>query len=241
VALFHLRDLIVTAWRHLVSPPSPLSSISLCVVSHARNLTRRRTLLQIGFSLSFGSALLPSSGIHTHEMDDDLAASLLASLRQLGGLPSRLSKMLKDSSTVVSMSVDDDCALLRLKVRQYVVPPGDQEQYAAALQAHAGKNRISIDNTHYVVDVSVAVPARIPREIDRHSIVRLGMLVRLRFSTLCDASHSHYHTNCRVNGGKIDSRTVRSFAHLIVLVHSYNRVRATLARSSRQAFRAHSL
>lgn len=75
------------------------------------------------------------------------------------------------------MDVDDSCALLRVKKPRQEVPPGLQETYAAALNAHAEKRNISL-REHVVREVSVAVPVHVPREIDRHAVIRLGLLVR---------------------------------------------------------------
>ena len=90
----------------------------------------------------------------------------------------RLTKMINLSSTSVSLDPDEGNALLKLRKSDIKdMPPGTQESYAAALHARAVSNKIhTATPCHYVLEVAVAVPAKVPREIDRHSVTRLGML-----------------------------------------------------------------
>lgn len=57
------------------------------------------------------------------------------------------------------------------------VKPGTVEKFAASLQQQVSTSKICVCNGQlWVEDVSVAVPKRIPREIDRHSVLRLEVL-----------------------------------------------------------------
>jgi hypothetical protein len=86
--------------------------------------------------------------------------------------------MIKDPSASVRIDPDEGNALLKVKKSLYKnMPAGTQETYASALHARAVANKIHTRSpTHYVVEVAVAVPAKVPREIDRYSVTRLGML-----------------------------------------------------------------
>lgn len=107
----------------------------------------------------------------------DVGDSLLLKLRQQSGLPPRLSQMLKESSTTVSVDVESTAALLLMKRPLHgAITVGSEEQFASALQQRASSGHVIVFDAHAVVEVSVAVPRRVPAELDRHSILRLGVL-----------------------------------------------------------------
>jgi hypothetical protein len=110
--------------------------------------------------------------------DDDFGSALLIELRRLAGLPTQLSDMLNQSDTAVTVNVDTSTALLVMKrpAGKDSLQPGSEERFAIVLQLRASSREISVDQEFFVDDVSVAVPQRIPKELDRRDVLRLDML-----------------------------------------------------------------
>jgi hypothetical protein len=133
---------------------------------------------EIGMSLTFTKSMAAHSGA---DDADTLAEQLLTSLRKLSGLPSKLSSMLKAESTTAEVDATRQTGLVRMKrPTDYALKPGAEEDYASALHHAAGRKQVSVDGgeygTHFAEDVAVAIPRRVPTELDRHHILRLEML-----------------------------------------------------------------
>jgi len=134
----------------------------------------------------FGLTFTFSKSLAEHaDKDDidvyDLGPRLLASLRKLKGLPPRLTAMLSQESTTVKVDLAAHCALIRMKrPTVYKLKPRAEEDFAAALHQAAVKRKVSIEGgdlgTHFAEDVAVAVPQRIPKELNRLHLTRLGLL-----------------------------------------------------------------
>lgn len=109
--------------------------------------------------------------------NDDIGAALLAQLRRLSGLPTQLSDMLNQNDTTVTVNVDMSSALLVMKrPASNCIQPGGEDLFATVLQSRASNREISVDQEYFVDDVSVAIPQRIPTELDRRDVLRLDML-----------------------------------------------------------------
>jgi hypothetical protein len=133
---------------------------------------------EIGMSLTFTKSMEAHSDI---DDADTLAEQLLTSLRKLSGLPSKLSAMLKAESTTATVDAAHQTGLIRMKrPTDYELKPGAEEDYASALHHAAGRKHVRVDGgeygTHFAEDVAVAIPRRVPTELDRHHILRLEML-----------------------------------------------------------------
>lgn len=169
----------------------------------------------------------------------------MGSIRSLTGLPSKLTKMIKEPTSKVTIDDAESSALLRLKrSKNYTLAPGQQEQYATALHNRAAARKVSVGGEHFVTEVSVAVPIQVPNEIDRHSVVRLGLLVScqpgffpaimsltwlkvacLRLVLYVVSSALNVEEEGLINNELIGAR--------IVFTHPF-RARATLARCSKR-------
>jgi len=144
---------------------------------------------EVGWKLAFGASFSRSRVHQDHTLDAVYARALLESIRKLAGLPARLAKMLREPTTKVTLDSDNNAALLRLKLpKNYELAPGTQERFGVALNIRAKQKKISIDCKHYIEEVSVAVPVHVPRELDRHSIERLGLLGEGNFGEVFKAS-----------------------------------------------------
>jgi hypothetical protein len=136
---------------------------------------------EVGLTMTFSKSLEAELQAAGREGADARAravgVALLAELRRLAGLPSRLSEMLKQNGTTVAVNADTATALLVMKrPANGQLQTGSEERFAAALQQRASSHKIVVGQHHVVEEVSVAVPQRIPKELDRRSILRLGML-----------------------------------------------------------------
>jgi hypothetical protein len=137
--------------------------------------------LTMTFDKSLESAFKALDHVHAESLARNVGDSLLAELRRLNGLPARLSDMIKQSSTTVSVDVKSATALVLMKrPANGTLKADNEEKFAAALQQRAADRKIVVltvaNSEHAVNEVSVAVPRRVPTELDRHSIVRLGAL-----------------------------------------------------------------
>jgi hypothetical protein len=133
---------------------------------------------EFGIMLQFGPAVLREYADDEGEASR-VAMDILKTLRGLHRLPNRLSAMLRDKSTTAVLETTDSAVLLRMKRPKHCnIKSATEELFVAALQNRVEGRKISIDGRHYPSEVSVAVPKRVPQELDRHSILRLGVLVR---------------------------------------------------------------
>jgi hypothetical protein len=156
---------------------------------------------ELGFSFTFDESI----AAHAHDNDDfsqrDLADDLLEAVRRLSGLPSRLSSMLKDKSTSVTINAKEKRALIRMKrPTMYRLKPRAADDFASALQHAAIKRQVSIDGgehgRHFVEDIAVAIPRRVPKELDRRHVLRLGLLGDGNFGEVTPASCTHCWIAC---------------------------------------------
>jgi hypothetical protein len=139
---------------------------------------------EMGLTVTFRKSLENAFKSLDHVQAETLARSvnvgLLAELRKQSGLPPRLSDMLKQSDTTVSVDVDSATALVVMKrPANGTLKAVSEELFASDLQRRADKRELVVigDNFRHAVDeVSVAVPRRIPRELNCNSILRLGVL-----------------------------------------------------------------
>jgi len=146
---------------------------------------------EIGLTLIFddsAKAVFQCGTLEDSAVFDEVEKQLLLSLRGLLGLPQKLAAMLKDSSTTITLDTDDPVALLRMKRLGSTWKPGLEDRFAAALQTRADKRRISINDKCVVTEVLVAVPKRVPRELDRRSILRLDILGEGNFGEVFKAT-----------------------------------------------------
>lgn len=141
---------------------------------------------EIGLSLSFKEPLALAGALPVPMAAAHNGQHLLESLRSLTGLPNRLSGMLREQDATVTVDMINGVALLTMKR-----PPnaslkvGFEDKFAALLQRLAAVNKIHVKNRHFVHEVSVAVPQRVPQELDRRGILRLNVVVSL-CSIYCD-------------------------------------------------------
>lgn len=144
---------------------------------------------EIGLSLKFGQSMARQA---IDSENDDLASQfaedLLAVLRGLSGLPTRFATMLKDKGTTVDVEPSESAALVRMKKRQYELKDGAEESFATALQKRADARKVSIHGQHFVQEVSVAIPKRVPAELERDSILRLALLGEGNFGEVYKAT-----------------------------------------------------
>lgn len=134
---------------------------------------------EVGISFLFDDSLKTRAADVTANVSiqDRFEEDLLATLRKLPNLPYRLTTLLKQESTAVTLNVPEGTALLRMKKpKNYALKPGSEDAYVAALQARADQKPYGLEGRHWVVEVSVAVPKRVPAELDRRSVTRLGPL-----------------------------------------------------------------
>jgi hypothetical protein len=103
---------------------------------------------ELGFTMMLGSELAVSIATAKSDADEEtkrVAGELLATLRDLGGLPNRLHTMLKhDKASVVVVPSDCSALLLLKRPLNYALKSGDEELFAAALQRKADKKKIVV-------------------------------------------------------------------------------------------------
>eukprot|EP00035_Acanthoeca_spectabilis_P011007 m.194105 g.194105 ORF g.194105 m.194105 type:complete len:1680 (-) comp15199_c0_seq4:5570-10609(-) len=125
---------------------------------------------ELGFALQFEKPFPDDFG---HEKAEELEGQLLGVLQALHGIPRRLASALKANDASVKVNPATDSGLLIIPQ-----PPklknGEQEDFAAVLLKLAQAGDISAGCI--VNDVAVAVPTRVPAEINRDRVTRLGML-----------------------------------------------------------------
>lgn len=208
-----LVGLVVTRYRLMMAKrrPADLSAVQdeiLTTLGMPLNVAHD----EMGFSLQLGPKLPRAAETADHgALTSTVESSLLGALRNLNGIPNKLSALLKQKSTVVVADVTDGTALLRIKrpPKVHGLKLDSEESFVAALQRCASAHKISVNKQFFVHAVSIAVPKRLPREIHRHSVLRLEILV---CSTL-------------------DYKVLR---RLLTLCVSCCRVTGTMLRSSRQ-------
>jgi hypothetical protein len=123
---------------------------------------------QVGLALTFESSLtmLASDLANPDEAGAALGEQLLTVIRRLHGLPPRLARMLRDDETTATVNADEGMALVLMKrPRDRQFKTGTEEAFAAALQTFASARKLSIAGMHFVKDVAVAVPHRVPKEL----------------------------------------------------------------------------
>ena len=134
---------------------------------------------EFGLSLTFGNSMVYQQLCSQDSNAADLwAAELLKCLRRLTGLSRRLAAMLKRNDTHLTFEPGVNAAMLRIK-RSPDVDSGLQDSFVAALQERADRRFIYVDYQDvrvFVQEVSVVLPTRVPRELNRHSLERLEML-----------------------------------------------------------------
>ena len=158
--------------------------------------------LTVTFCKSLENAFKASSHVQVEALARNVGNALLAELRQQCGLPPRLSDMFKQSDTTVSVDVDSATALVLMKVpADGTIKPANEELFASALQQRAARMELVVHGENYrhaVDEVSVAIPRRIPRELDRHSILRLGVLGEGNFGEVRHSLHALLGCGSRV-------------------------------------------
>jgi hypothetical protein len=171
-ALLGVLVLLVGVARHLVHRarrrPVDMAALqdevlaSLGLGSGALNISHD----EVGLALTFGPSMAAHAVANPTDLGSSFGVQLLAALVELHGLPVHLTRMLKDSETAVTVEALDCTALLRMKrPRVYQLKHGSDEAFAAALQARASGRKLHIDDQHFVTDVAVAVPQRVPQEL----------------------------------------------------------------------------
>lgn len=133
---------------------------------------------EIGLTLAFTKPLALAGARPVPMAASHCGQQLLHSLRTLERLPNRLTLMLKDRETTITVDMHSGAALLTMKrPLKYALKTGAEDKFATLLQRRAAAKEIHVKNHHFVQDVSVAVPKRVPHELNRRSILRLNVLV----------------------------------------------------------------
>jgi hypothetical protein len=152
----------------------------------AMNVNAGEMGLTMTFGTSIASAFEGLDRVHAEARARDLSDGLLTELRKQSGLPQRLSEMLNQNTTTVSVDVASATALVVMKRPLNGTLKADSEdEFAFSLQQRANNRKIVVNGEHAVAEVSVAVPRRVPRELDRHSFLRLGVLGEGFFGEVC--------------------------------------------------------
>jgi hypothetical protein len=121
---------------------------------------------EVGLAMTFGASMAREAVSAPTDLDETFGAQLLAMLLEQRGLPSRLTRMLKDPETRVTVDGTDGKALLRMKrPRVHQLKLGSEEAFAAVLQGRASARKLYIGGQRFVTDVAVAVPQRVPQEL----------------------------------------------------------------------------
>ena len=100
-------------------------------------------------------------------------AALLVVLRQLSGLPSRLIRALREQTT--TLKIEGNSALLRMK-RPATVKSNVGEVFATSLHRKVTQRNVHVQDRIFINDVSIAIPTRVPKELDRRHVLRLGSI-----------------------------------------------------------------
>lgn len=125
---------------------------------------------------------------------------LLGILRGFRSIPHRLSAMLKAETTTILVTPGETTALLLLKrPLRYSLKPGEEEEFATNLQRKADHNKISCNGVR-ALEVSVAMPRRVPLEISRGNILRLEVLVGYFALRAVILNENLIWSNCRGRG-----------------------------------------
>jgi hypothetical protein len=135
---------------------------------------------EFGLTLMFGSSMVYQQLCSQVDSNaaDHWAAELLKCLRRLSGVPRRLTALLKRDDTHLTFEPGVNAVLLHIK-RSPDIDSGVQDNFAAALQARVDRRHIYADYQDvrvFVQEVSVVLPTRVPRELNRHSLERLEMI-----------------------------------------------------------------
>jgi hypothetical protein len=133
---------------------------------------------ELGLTLVFTKPLALAGARPVPMAASHCGQQLLYSLQSLERLPNRLALMLKDQDTTITVDMHSGAALLTMKrPLNHTLKPGAEDKFATLLQRRAAAKEIHIKKRHFVQDVSVAVPKRVPHELNRRSILRLNVLV----------------------------------------------------------------
>ena len=100
-------------------------------------------------------------------------AALLVVLRQLSGLPSRLIRALREQTT--TLKIEGNSALLRMK-RPATAKSNVGEVFATSLHRKVTQRNVHVQDRIFINDVSIAIPTRVPKELDRRHVLRLGSI-----------------------------------------------------------------
>lgn len=99
--------------------------------------------------------------------------------------------MLKSQSTVLVVNPSEGTGLLRMKRPRAPLGAQAEEEFAAALQCRLFKQVDFVGELqHKVIEVAVAVPKRVPVELNRHSVLRLEVIGTGNFSQVHKATLS---------------------------------------------------
>lgn len=139
---------------------------------------------EVGMTLRFDNA---GSGMNQNlsqsEIDERsgrLSIELLSSLRQQTGLPQRLSAMLRSNTTGVEVDLVAGAATLKMQRPKDPLKRGSEELFASVLNERARLQKLNprtgVESNVIVHEVSIAVAQRVPHEIDRRTVLRLGHL-----------------------------------------------------------------
>lgn len=148
---------------------------------------------EIGLAVVFAPTLAAWAGVSSDvsALASDCGAQTLAALRRLSGVPSRYARMLKSQSTVLVVNPSEGTGLLRMKRPRTALGAQAEEEFAAALQSRLFKLVDVVGELqHKVIEVAVAVPKRVPVELNRHSVLRLEVIGTGNFSQVHKATLS---------------------------------------------------
>jgi len=146
---------------------------------------------EIGLALVFAPsmALWAEVSADVTGLADECSEKTLAAIRKLVGIPARLSRMRKAQSTTLAVDPSQGSGLLRMKRTKATLGAHAEEEFASVLQFALAKHH---DGTsplqHRVVEVAVAVPKRVPVELNRLSVLRLEVIGTGNFSEVHKAT-----------------------------------------------------
>ena len=150
---------------------------------------------EIGLTLVFAPSLAAWAAVSANvaSLADECSASTLAAIRQLGGMPTRFTRMLKSQDTTLVVNPSEGTGLLRMKRRQAKLDARAEEEFASMLQLRLANHQRETESyplQHKVIEVAVAVPKRVPVELNRFSVLRLESIGSGNFSEVHKATFS---------------------------------------------------
>lgn len=146
---------------------------------------------ELGMAFTFSDSLAHAA-LATHdlgELGDSVGVDLLAELRSRQGLPTALATMLKAPSTTIAVyPAEAECVVVMKRT------PGakrsSDERFAAVLHKRITRRKTSLEQQYAVVAVDVAVPKRVPTELNRRNVLRLKTIGEGNFGVVFKATVS---------------------------------------------------